>query len=161
MIRATTLAPDVDPPPIDTVTLDYDHRFRRRMAMTCDGGLQFLLDLAEATELREGDRLLLETGATVEVRAAPEALIEARASDPQHLARAAWHVGNRHLPCEVRSDRILLRDDHVIAQMLERLGCTVVRLSGPFTPEGGAYGAGRTSGHQHTHTTDASQTSHG
>lgn len=134
--------------PLDTVTLAYDDRYRRRIALKGDGGTDFLLDLAEACELRAGDRLALEGGGTIEVRAADEALMVAMPA-PGQLARVAWHVGNRHLPCEIKEDRLVLRYDHVIAGMLEQLGCEVARMVGPFTPEGGAYGHGRTHSHEH------------
>lgn len=151
MLRATTTGPR-DAAPADTVTLSYDDRFRRRLTLTCDGGLSFLLDLPQATELRDGDRLLLEDGRAVAVRAAEEDLMSATADSPHALVRTAWHVGNRHLPCEIHPDRLVLRWDHVIAEMLEGQGCQVTRLSGPFQPEGGAYGHGRTHGHGHAHT---------
>ncbi|MBB5516212.1 urease accessory protein [Rubricella aquisinus] len=148
MTRATTLTHSHEPP-ADTVTLTYDDRFRRRIALTGDQGTAFLLDLAEATELRAGDRLLLDDGRTIEVRAAPEDLMRATSPDPHHLIRTAWHVGNRHLPCAIHPDHLILRWDHVIADMLEQLGCTVERIEAPFTPEGGAYGHGRTHSHAH------------
>ncbi|MEL6126421.1 MAG: urease accessory protein UreE [Pseudomonadota bacterium] len=148
MIRATTVTRN-DSAPADTVTLGYDDRYRRRMVMTGDGGTAFLLDLAEATELKGGDRLVLEDGREVAVRAKDEALMEAISPDPLHLARTAWHVGNRHLPCELHVDRLVLRHDHVIAEMLAHLGCEVRIITGPFQPEGGAYGVGRTHGHSH------------
>ena len=119
--------------------------------MTTDGGLSFLLDLPEAVALRHGDRLLLEDGRTVEVRAAPEDLMEARATSPEHLVRTAWHVGNRHLACEVHADRLVLRYDHVIAHMLIDQGCTVTRVHAPFQPESGAYGHAHDHEHDHGH----------
>ena len=141
----------------DTITLGYDDRFRRRMAMTSDRGLAFLLDLPQAVELAEGQGLRLEDGRIIGVRAAAEPLMEVRADDPRLLMRSAWHVGNRHLPCAIDPGRLLLRWDHVIADMLEGLGCRVTRVDAPFQPEGGAYGghgtleAGHHHGHSHGH----------
>src|SRR6202521_2525303 len=85
----------------DTVVLDFDDRHRRRMAMTGTRGLEFLLDLENAVALRGGDALVLEDGRLVEVVAAPEPLAEIRGSDPQHLVRLAWHLGNRPLPTQI------------------------------------------------------------
>ncbi len=148
MPRATSVIHSHDPA-ADTVTLSYDDRFRRRMAMTTDGGEGFLLDLPETMELRAGDHLILDDGRHIAIRAADEPLMKTTSPDPHHLTRTAWHVGNRHLPCEVHADHLILRYDHVIEQMLQQLGCTVERLDGPFNPEGGAYGHGRTHGHAH------------
>ena len=128
----------------DTVVLDYDHRHRRRMVMTGGGGLAFLLDLAEATALRDGDGLVLEDGRIVAVKAAPESLAEIGGRDTAHLLRLAWHIGNRHLPAEIRGDRLLIRRDHVIEDMLVGLGASIAHVSAPFDPEGGAY-----AGHEH------------
>lgn len=132
----------------DHVTLDQDGRHRRRIVLTGDHGLAFLLDLPEAVQLRHGDGLKLEDGRIVEVLAAPEALLEVRGKDPEHLLQLAWHLGNRHLATQVRADRLVIRYDHVIAHMLEHLGATVTRVTGPFDPEGGAYG-GAHQGHDH------------
>src|ERR1700741_1867923 len=85
----------------DTVVLGFDDRHRRRMAMAGTRGLEFLLDLENAMALRGGDALVLEDGRLIEVVAAPEPLAEIRCSDPQHLVRVAWHLGNRHLPTEI------------------------------------------------------------
>jgi urease accessory protein len=139
-------------PPADRVVLAYDDRHRRRFAMQAEGGLMFLLDLREATVLRQGDGLLLEDGRIVEVRAKPEPLLEVRARDPHHLARLAWHLGNRHLPAAIEPDRLLIRPDHVIAAMLAGLGAEVAAVEAPFDPEGGAYAqGGRASSAHHEH----------
>ena len=135
----------------DRLTLDHDARHMRRAVVTCDSGEELLIDLAEPTALAHGDAVETQDGALVEIVAAPEALMEARSPDPLHLVRTAWHVGNRHLPAEIRPDRLVLRRDHVIADMLRKLGCEVREFEGPFQPEGGAYGHGRTHGHDHAH----------
>jgi urease accessory protein len=144
MIRATqvrtqyrwTQAPD------DTVVLDFDDRHRRRMAMTGTRGLEFLLDLENATVLRAGDALVLEDNRLIEVIAAPEPLAEIRGNDPQHLVRVAWHLGNRHLPTQIIGKGLRIRRDHVIEAMVMGLGGRVIEIEAPFDPEGGAYAAG-------------------
>lgn len=138
----------------DAITLGYDDRYRRRIRLTSDGGLAFLLDLPQATELRDGDALELEDGRLIAVRAAAEPVADLTARDPHHLARLAWHLGNRHLPTQILEGappRLRIRQDHVIEAMAEGLGAAVARLSAPFNPEGGAYGHGRTHGHDHPH----------
>lgn len=135
--------------PAGVVILNYDDRFRRRIVLTCEDGFAFLLDLPKVMELRDGNDLLLDDGRHVRVRAANEPLMKATALDPHHLLRTAWHVGNRHLPCEIHVDHLILRFDHVIVEMLELLGATVEKFEGPFNPESGAYGQGRTLSHDH------------
>jgi urease accessory protein len=132
----------------DRVVLDYDDRHRRRMAMTGAQGTSFLLDLPAAAELRGGDALVLEDGRLIEVVAAPEALLEICCSDPLHLARVAWHLGNRHLPTQLMPEVLRIRRDHVIAEMARQLGAQVVEITAPFDPEGGAYAASA-GDHQH------------
>jgi urease accessory protein len=134
--------------PADTVTLDFDGRHRRRIALTGDGGLAFLLDLPKATALQAGDGLLLDDGRVVAVAAAPEPLTEVTATDPHHLLRLAWHLGNRHLPAMIEDGRILIRRDHVISEMVRGLGGQARDIEAPFDPEGGAYG-GSAGGHGH------------
>ena len=131
----------------DTVTLLFDDRYRRRLRMLGDQGLDFLLDLVEPIVLHSGDGLKLEEGGFVEVRAAEEDLVEVRGGDAAAFARLAWHLGNRHLPAQIEDDRILIRDDHVIIDMLKGLGAEVRKVKAPFDPEGGAYG-------QHNHDPD-------
>jgi len=150
-IRSESVLP-ADPPfeAVDTITLDETARHRRRVAMQSDHGIAFLLDLPEARLLGHGEGLVLSDGRIIQVRATPEDLMEVRATSPEHLVRTAWHVGNRHLPCEVHGDRLVLRYDHVIEHMLIDQGCTVTRISAPFQPESGAYGHG----HDHDHGRD-------
>jgi urease accessory protein len=134
------------------VTLDFDDRFRRRKRYVAADGFAFLLDLEEATPLRQGDGLLLEGGGVILVQAAPEPLVEVRAASPALLMRLAWHLGNRHLPTEIQADRLLIRDDHVIIGMLQGLGAALRKVDAPFNPEGGAYGEhNRQPGHHHHH----------
>ena len=128
--------------PADTVVLDFDDRHRRRMAMTGTRGLTFLLDLENAVVLRGGDALVLEDSRLIEVVAAPEPLAEIRGGDPQHLARLAWHLGNRHLPTQVTAKGLRIRRDHVIEAMVKGLGARVIEIEAPFDPEGGAYAGG-------------------
>lgn len=130
----------------DTVTLTYDARFLRRKVLQSDGGVSFLVDLEGTTSLNNGDALVLDDGRRIGVRPAPEDLLEISGPD---LVRLAWHIGNRHMPCQIASDRLLIQRDHVIRDMLERLGARLRDVSEPFTPEGGAYGHGRTHSHAH------------
>ncbi|CCD92364.1 Urease accessory protein UreE [Bradyrhizobium sp. ORS 375] len=123
----------------DSVLLDFDDRNRRRLAMTGTRGLEFLLDLEHATALRGGDALVLEDGRLIEVVAAAEPLLEIRASDPHHLVRLAWHLGNRHLPTQIMAKSLRIRRDHVIEAMVKGLGARVIEIEAPFDPEGGAY----------------------
>ena len=124
-----------------TVTLAFDDRHRRRIRLAADDGEAFLLDLPRAVVLEQGDGIALDDGSWVEVRLANERLIEIRARSAKLFARLAWHIGNRHLPTQIFDDRILLRDDAVIAEMLRGLGAELRRIEAPFTPERGAYDA--------------------
>ena len=152
MIRAIEVKPQHrwTAAPADTVVLDFDDRHRRRMAMTGTRGLAFLLDLETAVALRGGDALVLEDGRLVEVVAAAEPLIEIKGVDPHHLIRLAWHLGNRHLPLQVVGDRLRIREDHVIAEMVTGLGGRITRHEAPFDPEFGAY-AGLAHDHHAVH----------
>ncbi|MCV6545874.1 MAG: urease accessory protein UreE [Cohaesibacter sp.] len=148
MIRAISVSP-LQGEPVGIVSLTYDDRYRRRLALQCQNGFAFLLDLPKVIELRDGDDLVLEDGRHIRVKAAAEPLMRASCTDHHHLLRLIWHVGNRHVPCEIHPDHLILRSDHVIADMLRHLGADVVLFEGAFNPEGGAYGQGRTHGHAH------------
>jgi urease accessory protein len=129
---------------IDCVVLDADERYRRRVVLTGEGGLKFLLDFAEVTPLRDGDGLLLDDGAMVAVVAKREPLVEITAAGVVRdraaaLARLAWHLGNRHTDVEIIGDRLRIRRDHVLEEMLTGLGAVVTPVEAPFEPERGAY----------------------
>ena len=132
----------------DRVLIDFDRRHRRRMVLITERGHELLLDLAQATRLRDGDGLVTETG-LVRVVARPEALAEIHAHDDAGLVRIAWHLGNRHLPVQLLGSRIRIRADHVIEEMVEGLGGHVERIEAPFDPEAGAYAGGHQHGHGH------------
>lgn len=135
----------------DRITLDEEMRHRRRMAMVSDGGIAFLLDLAEARLLRDGDAIVLDDGRLVEVKAKPEALYAVSAGSPGALLALAWQIGNRHLPAAMGEARILIRRDRVIRDMLEGLGGRVEEIEAVFDPEGGAYAGASLAGHGHGH----------
>jgi urease accessory protein len=113
--------------------------------------------LPQAARLRHGDGLVLDDGGVVEVRAKPERLLEIHAHEEGELVRIAWHLGNRHLPVQLLGDRIRIRVDHVIEEMVQGLGGHVEAIEAPFDPEAGAY-AGR---HQHHHHDDDDGHQHG
>lgn len=135
----------------DLVVLDHDRRHRRRIRLVTVRGEAVLLDLERAQRLREGDALLCEDGTRIAVRAADEPLMEIGAPDASALVRIAWHLGNRHLPTQLLGNRIRIREDHVIAEMVRGLGGTVTAVSAPFDPEGGAYAGGHHHHHHHHH----------
>lgn len=123
----------------DRILLRHDERHCRRVSLTASSGLAFVLDLPAATRLRGGEALILEDGRLIEVVAAREEIFEIRCADARHLARVAWHLGNRHVPVQVLGNALRIRCDHVVAEMLTRLGAHVVPLEAPFEPEAGAY----------------------
>lgn len=129
----------------DIVVLGYDDRLLRRKRLTTVHDESFLVDLPTLTNLDEFWGFELEDGRCIHVVAAEEALVEITGD----LPRLAWHIGNRHTPCQIEPGRVLIRRDHVIEAMLIQLGATLAFVSEPFTPEGGAYGTGRTMGHSH------------
>lgn len=131
--------------PSDMVTLGYDARILRRKRLVSDGNVAFLVNLAEVTNLLGGEGFLLDDGRVIEVVPAPEEVLVIRGD----LAKLAWHIGNRHTPCQIETDRLIIQPDHVLEAMLARLGADVAHETAPFTPEGGAYGVGRTMGHSH------------
>ena len=134
---------------VDTVTLAYLDRHRRRIRLVADTGAAFLLDLPRAQHFAHDDGLELDTGGYLRVCAAAEPVLEIEADDRASLLRIAWHLGNRHLPLQVVGDRLRVREDHVIAEMVSGLGGRISRHEAPFDPEFGAY-----AGASHHHVDD-------
>lgn len=145
---------------IGSLTLDFDARHRRRIRLTADHGEDVLLDLPKTIAMADGDGLQLDDGRWLRIKAADESIVEIRHKDPHQLVRLAWHLGNRHLPTEIRDNALRIRPDHVIEEMLHGFGAELERLEAPFQPEGGAYGSGHNGHHHHDHE-DHSQGDHG
>ena len=111
-----------------TCALSYDDRFFRRKKLTTDQGWPVVVDFDQTRSLGHGDALELSDGRMIEVRAAPEALLAVTGPD---LARLAWHIGNRHTPCQIGTDHVLILRDPVIRHMLEHLGANVAEVDAP------------------------------
>jgi urease accessory protein len=130
--------------------LPFELRQKSRLRTTVASGEEIGLFLQRGTVLRDGEFLQADDGRIVRVGAAPEDLIEVRCANPDALARAAYHLGNRHTPTQVGAGWLRIAADEVLAQMLRGLGATVTPMRAPFEPEAGAYAAG-----QHTHSGEA------
>jgi urease accessory protein len=126
----------------DVVVLDADERHCRRVVLRGERGTAFLLDMPHAVALKHGDGLVLDNGAIVRVDGKPEFLVEVAADNAAELARLAWHLGNRHTDVQVVGNRLRIRRDHVLEEMLIRLGARITPIEAPFEPEHGAYGHG-------------------
>jgi urease accessory protein len=145
MLPARSLLRNATDGAIDRVILSYDERFLRRKRLTCVSGDSFMVDLAETISVEDGDAFLLDDGRKVAVVAAEEPVVRVEGN----LARLAWHIGNRHTPCQIADGHLVIRRDPVIEAMLKGLGATLTLHIAAFRPEGGAYGHGRTMGHDH------------
>ena len=137
------------------VTLDWDTRQKSRFDATDSTGRQLGVFLPRGTVVRGGDVLVAEDGSLVRVEAAPQAVLRITAC-PEHgtpfdLMRAAYHLGNRHVPIELRPDHLKIEPDHVLAELIRSMHMTVVAVEEPFEPEGGAYGDNAMLGHDHGH----------
>ncbi|PKO25196.1 MAG: urease accessory protein UreE [Betaproteobacteria bacterium HGW-Betaproteobacteria-8] len=131
----------------DYVALPFDLRQKSRLRITLQSGREAALYLERGTILRGGDCLQAEDGRVIQVQAAEEAVMDVTASSPQALTRAAYHLGNRHVPLQVGEGWLRLEQDHVLKEMLLGLDVNVMDLQAPFEPEAGAYGGG----HRHHH----------
>lgn len=154
MLRATSVLRRAAVKPervADTLTLDHEARHRRRIALTAEGGLAFLLDLDRATVLDDGDAVKLEDGRLVQIKAAPERLIEITTDNPLRLMKVAWHVGNRHVAAEIGENALYIGYDHVLLEMVRGLGATATEVTRPFRPEKGAYEGGHHGHDRHGH----------
>lgn len=140
--------------PVGSVVLAHDERHLRRKLLHLTDGEMVMLDLREPVAFGDGDRLVLDNGDQIEVRAAEEKLYEVVPRDRLHLIELAWHLGNRHLSAQIEEDRILILRDPVIRNMLEVLSARVVEVVEPFQPVRGAYhshAGGHDNGHGHAH----------
>ena len=133
-----TSAPAADEP-LPELRLPFERRSRSRLRARLSDGREVALVLPRGTVLRDG-ALVDGSGLRVRVRAADEDVIEVRAADAQALARAAYHLGNRHVPVQVSADCLVFGYDPVLVDMLVRMGLQTRRTWAPFEPEGGAYG---------------------
>lgn len=129
----------------DVVVMDYDARLMRRKRLRTVQGHGFMVDLPSVTNLDDYWGFQLEDGSAIQILPAEEEVLLITGD----LPRLAWHIGNRHTPCEVHADHLLIREDHVLERMLRGLGARITRAVRPFAPESGAYGTGRTMGHDH------------
>ncbi len=132
------------------LVLAFELRQKSRLRTAVASGEEIGLFLPRGTVLRDGDCLQADDGRVVRVTAAAEDLIEVRCADADALARAAYHLGNRHTPVQVGAGWLRLAADEVLAAMLRGLGATVTPVRAPFEPEAGAYAAGH-----HAHSSDA------
>lgn len=139
------------PAPHDAdLVLPFEQRQKSRLRTTVAGGEDIGLMLERGSVLRDGELLQAADGRVVRVVAADEDLLEVRCSDADALARAAYHLGNRHTPVQVGAGWLRIAADAVLAGMLHGLGATVTAVRAPFEPEAGAYAAGR-----HSHSGEA------
>lgn len=129
----------------DRVVLDAGDRNRRRIVMTGERGTQFLLDVEKPISLRDGDGLVLDDGSIVLVTGEPEKLIEISAGNALDTVRLAWHLGNRHTDVQIVRDKIRIRSDHVLEDMLRGLGAHLTPVDAAFDPES------PTPSHEHDH----------
>ncbi|MFV0491755.1 MAG: urease accessory protein UreE [Pseudorhodobacter sp.] len=139
------LEPGHGRPVAGRVMLDYEARCLRRKRLRTTDGAGFLVDLPQTISLAPNAAFALEDGRAVEVTEAREPVLRIMGD----LPRLAWHIGNRHCPCEIHRDHLVIRADPVLEAMLDQLGADTTRSFAPFRPEGGAYGHGRTFGHTH------------
>ena len=135
----------------EKLALPFDTRCKTRLRTRLASGEEAGLFLERGTVLRGGDRLEARDGRIVEVIAAPEAVMEAVSGDPLLLARAAYHLGNRHVAVDLQPGRLRFIADHVLGEMVRGLGLKVAETEAPFEPESGAYGSGGAGGHVHPH----------
>ncbi len=143
-----------DAPATERLTLSFELRCKTRLRTRLDSGEEVGLFLERGLILRGGDKLLGQDGRVVEVRPAAEAVMEAQADDPVLLAKAAYHLGNRHVPVQVGPGFLRFGRDHVLGEMVRGLGLAVIEIEAPFEPESGAYGSHGGHAHPHGHSAD-------
>ena len=131
---------------LDEISLSYEERFIRRKKLIANNGTEFLVNLEETVSVDENHYFELENGNLIKVLSKEENLIEIKFDN---LKQIIWRIGNRHLPCQIEENRILIQDDAVILDMVLKLHGNAKKVIEKFNPEGGAYGLGRTHSHKH------------
>jgi urease accessory protein len=156
MKTARSVTREREPAPTGEVVLDFQRRQKHRFLATLTDGRELGVQLPRGTVLADGDLLRTEDGEMILVRAADEELSIAEASDPLLLTRVAYHLGNRHVALQIEPGRVSYLHDHVLDDMVQRLGAEVSFRAAPFRPESGAYGShpGGHHGHGHDHDHD-------
>jgi urease accessory protein len=136
--------------PTDVLSLPYDLRKKSRLRARSERGQEIAIVLARGSSLRDGDLLAADSGEVLLVRAAAEAVTDVTSPDPVLLAKAAYHLGNRHVPLQIERGALRYQQDHVLDAMVNVLGLLVTQRTAAFEPEGGAYAAGHAE-HEHEH----------
>ena len=139
--------------PSVSLTLPFEKRQKSRLRVSLDDKQEAALILERGSVLRHGDLLRADNGLIIEVRAANEEVAVISTKDPILLARACYHLGNRHIPLQIGEGWLRFQRDHVLEEMVQSLGLTVKHELSPFEPEGGAY-SGHSS-HSHSHSSEA------
>jgi len=160
MLRLVRVVAASQRAPIDTVVLKADQRRVQTGHLSGVNGTLIGVMLPEPVLLRNGDALELDDGSIVEVVIEPEPLVEVRGNDLTHLARLAWHLGDRHVPVQVLSNRLRMRRDPALEGLLQNLGARLTTIEAPFDSEGGAY-APRSAHDHHAHDHDHDHQHHG
>ena len=136
-------------PPITTLTLPLELRKRSRQRVVLDNGEEAAILLPRGTSLQDDDRLVSTDGIVIKIKAAREPLSKIASRDTLLLARACYHLGNRHLPVQICKYSLLYQSDHVIDSMVRSMGLEVTHVNAPFEPETGAFNGGASRSHGH------------
>ena len=128
------------------ISLTYENRFLRRKKLISDEGIEFLVNLSETKSLNNNQAFKFENEDIIVIKSKKENLLQIKS---ENLIKLVWHIGNRHIPCQIEKKRILIQNDAVIKEMILKLQGKITNVSEPFNPEGGAYGIGRTHSHKH------------
>lgn len=143
-----------DVPASERLLLPFEVRCKCRFRSRLESGEEVGLFLERGSVLRAGDRLLANDGRVVLIQAAPETVMEVRSADALLLARAAYHLGNRHVAVELQPGLLRFGRDRVLGEMLRGLGLDVTECEAPFDPESGAYGGHGGHAQPHGHSAD-------
>jgi len=137
--------------PSDVLSLPYDERKKSRLRARAESGREVAIVLERGSSLRDGDLLAAESGEILLVRAAVESVSDVTSADAVLLARASYHLGNRHVPLQIERAALRYQHDHVLDAMVAALGLQVTQRTAAFEPEGGAYAGGHSHSHGHSH----------